>query len=163
GADGYAALRNRSPVAADERGLPTWRFDRLLDRYGSLVDEVVAPALREPSLIEPVPGAPSYLLAEVRYAATHEGALHLDDILTRRTRISIETAHRGVDSAEAVARTVAPVLGWDEATIQREVQTYEARVTSERASQEHSEDAAADAARTLAPENRRTRGTASLT
>lgn len=163
GADGYAALRNRSPVAADERGLPTWRFDRLLDRYGSLVDEVVAPALREPSLIEPVPGAPSYLLAEVRYAATHEGALHLDDILTRRTRISIETAHRGVDSAEAVARTVAPVLGWDEATIQREVQTYEARVASERASQEHSEDAAADAARTLAPENRRTRGTASLT
>ena len=36
----------------------------------------------------------AYLMAEARYAASHEGALHLDDVLTRRTRISIETFDR---------------------------------------------------------------------
>lgn len=81
----------------------------------------------------------------------HEGALHLDDLLTRRTRISIETSHRGADSAWAVARVVAPILGWNEETVEDEVRTYLARVESERASQEQHEDAAADAARILAP------------
>ena len=34
-----------------------------------------------PALAEPLPGADDYLAVEVRYAATHEGALHLDDVL----------------------------------------------------------------------------------
>ena len=46
-------------------------------------------------------GAEDYLAAEVVYAVTHEGARHLDDVLTRRTRISIETFDRGTRSCEA--------------------------------------------------------------
>ena len=160
GADGYEAMRNRQSALAEELGVPTWRLQHLLQRYGSLTPEVLAPGAEDPELVQPVVGAPDYLNAEIRYAATHEGALHLDDVLTRRTRISIETAHRGTDSAWAAARVVAPVLGWDEETMQREVTTYLARVESERASQEEPEDAAADAARLLAPELRRTRDTA---
>ena len=159
GADGYAALVNRHVVIAEELGVPSWRLRGLLDRYGSLVHEVLAPASREPELLQPVTGAPEYLAAEVRYAATHEGALHLDDVLTRRTRISIETSHRGTESARAVAKLVAPVLGWDAGTAQREVETYVARVAAERASQSEREDVAADAARILGPELRRTRET----
>ncbi|MEJ7741800.1 MAG: glycerol-3-phosphate dehydrogenase C-terminal domain-containing protein [Nocardioidaceae bacterium] len=49
----------------------------------------------DPSLLQPLEGAAEYLRAEVAYAATHEGALHLDDVLARRTRISIETPDRG--------------------------------------------------------------------
>ena len=56
---------------------------------------------KEPQLRQPIPGAEDYLLAEARYAASHEGALHLDDILTRRTRISIETWDRGLAAATA--------------------------------------------------------------
>ena len=48
---------------------------------------------RDPTLAQPVAGAPDYLRAEIAYAASHEGARHLDDILTRRTRISIEIEH----------------------------------------------------------------------
>jgi len=160
GADGYAALVNRLPMLADELGVPSWRLRHLVERYGALLHEVLEPAGEESDLLLPVVGAPEYLNAEIRYAVTHEGALHLDDLLTRRTRISVETAHRGADSAWAVARVVAPVLGWDEETVDREVATYLARVASERASQEEPEDAAADAARILAPEIRRTRDTA---
>ena len=53
----------------------------------------------DPALARPLTGAPDYLAAEVVHAVTAEGALHLDDVLTRRTRVSIETAHRGVESA----------------------------------------------------------------
>ena len=159
GADGYAALVNRHVTLAEELCVPSWRLRSLLDRYGSMIFEVLAPAATEPSLLEPVIGAPDYLNAEIRYAVTHEGVQHLDDLLTRRTRISIETSHRGTESARAVACLVAPVLGWDEPTLEREVETYVARVGAERASQDEPEDVAADAARVLGPELRRTRET----
>ena len=159
GADGYAALVNRHVTIAAELGVPSWRLRALLDRYGSLVGQVLAPAQQQPDLLDPLPGAEEYLRAEIAYAATHEGALHLDDLLTRRTRISIETTHRGTESARAVAEVVAPHLGWDAATVEREVETYLARVEAERASQGEAEDAAADAARILGPELRRTRET----
>ena len=159
GADGYSAMVNRLEALAAELSVQPWMLQRLLHRYGSQVDEVLAPIQQEPALGVPVEGADEYLGAEIRYAATHEGALHLDDVLTRRTRISIETTHRGVNSARAVAEIMAPALGWSAETAEREVETYGARVESERASQEETEDAAADAARLLAPELRRTRKT----
>src|SRR5207302_6740215 len=81
------------------------------------------------------------------YAVTHEGALHLDDILTRRTRISIESWDRGIAAARDIAAVVQGPLGWDAATTQRELAHYEARVEAERDSQRQPDDATADAAR----------------
>jgi glycerol-3-phosphate dehydrogenase len=92
---------------------------------------------------------------EAYYAALAEGALHLDDILTRRTRISIETFDRGQASARPVAELVAPVLGWDQATVDDEVEHYLARVEAELQSQKEPDDQTADAARLGAPEVRR--------
>ena len=86
------------------------------------------------------------------YAASHEGARHLDDVLTRRTRVSIETFDRGVTSAPVVAKLVAGVLGWSRAQVKREVEHYLARVEAERLSQEQPDDQTADTARLGAPE-----------
>ena len=66
-----------------------------------------------PSWRRPLPGAPDYLAAEIAYAAAAEGALHLEDALARRTRISFETDHRGADSATDAAELMGDVLGWD--------------------------------------------------
>ena len=90
---------------------------------------------------------PEYLAAEIAYAATAEGALHLDDVLTRRTRISIETAHRGAETARHAAAVMGDALGWDEAVRAREVEHYLARVEAERQSQKMPDDLTADAAR----------------
>lgn len=155
GAEGYLALRNQMVTLAQRHGLPVWRMRHLLDRYGSLVPEVLAPAADDPSVLDPVRGAEEYLLAEIRYAVTHESALHLDDLLTRRTRISIETGHRGTESAEAVAATAAPLLGWDAARTQAEIDAYLARVDAERRSQKQRDDTAADAERRTAPDARK--------
>ncbi len=154
GADGYHALINQTGHLANEWGIPGWRVEHLLNRYGSLSYEVVELAADDPSLLEPAPGAEEYLRAELRYAATHESAVHLNDILTRRTRISIETAHRGTETAPVAAELVADVLGWDEDAKRAEVEAYAARVDAERKSQEVADDESADATRLTAPEMR---------
>ncbi len=154
GARGLAALAADRDELARAHRLPVQQVDRLLHRYGTLVTDLLALAQARPGLREPVPGAPDHLAAEIYYAAAAEGALHLDDVLTRRTRISVQTGHRGVDSAEAVAALVAPVLGWDHRDIRREVTHYLARVAAERQSQQMPDDHTADAARLGAPDVR---------
>ncbi len=156
GADGYHALANQAESLAEDLALPRWRVDHLLNRYGAMIEEVLAPAAEEPALLDPVPGAGAYLMAEIRYGATHEGALHVDDVLTRRTRISIETTHRGVDCTRAVAAMLGSVLGWSEDQLAGEIASYVARVEAERLSQEQTDDVNADARRLVAPDTRRT-------
>ena len=87
-------------------------------------------------------------------AAAAEGALHLEDILARRMRISIEYPHRGVDCASEVAELVAPVLGWSDSDVNREVANYTARVEAEILSQAQPDDVSADELRASAPEAR---------
>ncbi|HVV23592.1 MAG TPA: glycerol-3-phosphate dehydrogenase/oxidase [Pseudonocardiaceae bacterium] len=154
GADGYHALVNQADQLGARYGLHPYRIRHLLDRYGSLIHEVLSLAEADPELLKPVPAAQDYLMVEIAYAASHEGAMHLEDVLTRRTRISIEYPHRGVDCAEAVARLMAGLLGWDDATVAREVETYSERVLAERESQTEPDDQSADAQRKKAPEIR---------
>ncbi|NGP03929.1 glycerol-3-phosphate dehydrogenase [Rhodococcus sp. 14C212] len=154
GADGYFALVNQTMQLAERYGLHPYRVKHLLDRYGSLIDEMLELAADRPELLEPLTDAPQYLQVEVVYAAAAEGALHLEDILARRTRISIEYPHRGVHCAEQTARLVAPVLGWDAATVEQEIATYRARVEAEIRSQSRPDDESADALRAAAPEAR---------
>ncbi|NKY50567.1 glycerol-3-phosphate dehydrogenase/oxidase [Nocardia vermiculata] len=154
GADGYFALLNQTPQLAQTYGVHPYRVEHLLDRYGSLITDVLDLAEGDPELLQPITAAPTYLRVEAVYAAVAEGALHLEDVLARRTRISIEFSHRGADCADEVARLVAPVLGWDEKRIEREVSTYTARVDAEVRSQTQPDDVSADALRIAAPEPR---------
>jgi glycerol-3-phosphate dehydrogenase len=154
GAEGYAAMVNQLELLAARWDIPRFRAEHLLNRFGSLTPDVLALAGDDPALLQPVPGAEGYLMVEMVWAAGHEAALHLDDLLARRTRISIETAHRGVESAEPVARAVAGVLGWDADRIASEVASYTARVDAERRSQTEAGDQEADAARVAAPDTR---------
>ena len=154
GATGYAAAWNQREQLAAGSGLHPARIEHLLGRYGSLIAELLALVAEEPDLGEPLAGATSYLRVEAYYAAFAEGALHLDDILTRRTRISIETPDRGVAAAEEVAELVAPVLKWSPDHVDREVRHYLARVEAEIDSQQQPDDRTADAARLGAPDVR---------
>ena len=152
GADGYQALWNQRHLIAQRSGLHVARIEHLLNRYGALIEEVLALVEEDPSLGEQLPGTQDYLKAEIVYAARAEGARHLDDALARRTRISIEAWDRGVGAAEAAARLMAPELGWDQATIDREVSFYMRRVQSERDSQDQPDDESADKVRLEAPD-----------
>ena len=128
------------------------RVEHLLNRYGTLIEEILELIAQKPELGEPLPAADDYLKAEVVYACTHEGARHINDVLTRRTRISIETFDRGTRSAREVAELMGGVLGWDQDQMDREVAHYEKRVEAERESQRQPDDQTADAARLGAPD-----------
>ena len=147
GAVGYKAAWNRRHRTAEEYGIHVVRVEHLLNRYGALAGEVLDLIAADQTLGEPLPGADDYLGAEVVYATTHEGARHIEDVLARRTRISIESWDRGVSAAPVVAGLMAPILGWDEARVEEEVRHYRARVEAERLSQEQPDDISADAAR----------------
>lgn len=154
GAEGYRALVNQADRIAAASGVHPYRIKHLLGRYGSALHEVLALAEDRPEMLEPLPGAPDYLQVEALYAVTHEGALHVEDILARRTRISIEYAHRGTETAPRVAEIMAQVLGWSDDQRRDEVTKYAARVDAERRSQDQPDDSAADQIRLAAPEVR---------
>jgi glycerol-3-phosphate dehydrogenase len=152
GAEGYRALWNQRRALAVSAGVHVARVEHMLNRYGSNIHDLLAMVREDPSLAEPLPGADDYLRVEARYAVTHEGARHLEDVLARRTRISIEAWDRGVAAAEPVAQTMARELGWDEAQTRREIEYYQTRVQAERDSQTKLDDTTADAARLGAPD-----------
>jgi glycerol-3-phosphate dehydrogenase len=152
GASGFETRTNQRVALSRRAGLDVGRIDHLLGRYGGLVDEVLELLERRPELRRPLPGAEDYLSAEVVYAVSHEGARHLDDVLARRTRISIETFDRGTVAVTAAADLMAGELGWDDARRDEEVDHYLRRVEAERQSQEKLTDQEADEARVSAPE-----------
>ncbi len=147
GADGFHTAWGARAEIARRHGISVGVLEHLLHRYGSLVTELLSLIDADPELAKPLAGAPEYLAVEVAYAGSAEGALHVDDVLTRRTRISIETPHRGLDSVEQTADILGRTLGWDAATRRREVEYYRARVAAERESQRMPDDQTADAAR----------------
>ncbi|MET1131934.1 MAG: FAD-dependent oxidoreductase, partial [Aeromicrobium sp.] len=152
GADGYTALWNQRQSLAAQHGLGVGRIEHLLNRFGTLATEVLDLIAERPDLAAPLTDADDYLRAEVVYGVTHEGARHLDDILARRTRISIETFHRGTECAGEAATLMAEALDWSDAQREREVDHYLKRVDAERESQKMPDDETADAARMGAPD-----------
>jgi glycerol-3-phosphate dehydrogenase len=156
GATGYSTMNRNRAALATEYDVSEAEIKRLLNRYGSETVTILELAASDPELGMRLPSG-SYLGAEVHFAVTNEGALHLDDVLTRRTRLSIESEDRGTKAAPIVAGIMAPLLGWDDTTVAREIDHYEKRVEAERESQTMPDDRTADAAR-LGAEDVRTLG-----
>ena len=158
GAKGYAELVAQVGTLARDWGLPSFQVRRLLGRYGAAAAEVARLLASSPELRMPVSGSADeddgggYLLAEIVYACTDEGALHLSDVLERRTRLAIESRDCGLAAAPRAARLMATVLGWDDARTRSEVEHYERSVAADEAAHAERTDAAAHAARLAAPD-----------
>ena len=140
GAVGYEAVRHQRDRLARESGLSAEWIDHLLGRYGTLATDLLDLIAERPELGRPLLGAPHYLAAEVVYAVRSEGALHLVDVLTRRTRIFMETADRGTHAAPNAASLMSEVLGWDDARRADEISAYRRIVEAERRASDMSSD-----------------------
>lgn len=131
GADGYQALRNRLPAIAAEYGISEETAVHLIDRYGSMMIEVLDLGKSEKLLDRIDPSLP-YIKAEIKYAVTAEGALTLSDIIDRRTRIGIESEDHGIAIIDEVASIAAKTLGWSPARKKKEIEEFKAHVANER-------------------------------
>ncbi len=152
GAAGYPERWQARERLAAGHELSAGQLERLLGRYGGCVDDLLELIGRRPELGQPVAGSGGYLAAEIVYACTHEGAVRLDDVLARRTRIAIETRDRGMAAAGQAAALMAAELGWDQARAGREVAQYGQAVAAELAAQGEPDDQLAYAARVQAPD-----------
>ena len=65
------------------------------------------------------------------HAASHEGALSVEDVLLRRTRISFEAGDSGASIADAVVQIIAPVLKWSAADQRESVAAFIELITKE--------------------------------
>jgi len=128
GAEGYEVLRNKANEFATRMGMKVESINHLIDRYGSLFEEVLEISTGDRSLLNPIiPGLP-YLKAEIIYSATHEGALSVSDVLSRRTRISFEDREQGLLVADEVATLIGNELGWSEIEREQSLSEYRAQI-----------------------------------
>ncbi len=100
--------------------------------HGEAAAEVLSLVAQEPALGEPLSAAAPHLLAEVVHAARSEGALTLDDVLSRRTRLSLRARDAALPTAPLAAALLARETGQDEAWARAQVAAYAAAVRSER-------------------------------
>ena len=131
GADGYFALVQQVDRIAKESGLETVTVTHLLNRYGSMISEILELIKNQPVLAKVLHKDLPYIKAEIYYAASHEGAQTVDDVISRRTRIAFEAANHGVDLAGDVADIIAPVLGWSAKNRKESISAYEDLVQRE--------------------------------
>nr|WP_297423095.1 glycerol-3-phosphate dehydrogenase/oxidase [uncultured Actinotalea sp.] len=147
GAEGHAVLQRQARRIAETYGWSRAMVDHLLHRYGSMLTEIIDMVEEQPDLAKPLVGAPAYLRAEVAYAASHEGVLHLEDVLLLRTRLVYEQADQGLAAIEEIAEVVGERLGWDATTRRAEIESYRARCEAEAAAAAEPTDEAAEVVR----------------
>ena len=132
GADGLAAVQPAAGRLAEDYGVPRAAVEHLLGRYGTLATEVLDLIKADSGLGRPLAAGHPYLRAEVAYAVTCEDALHVEDVLVRRTRLFIESADSGVPAAADVAAIMGRLLGWNRRRRAAETRRYLDLVEAER-------------------------------
>jgi glycerol-3-phosphate dehydrogenase len=97
----------------------------LASRYGHAANLVMRLAAAESALAARISPELPDIAAEAAFAADHEQAHTVADVLLRRTRLGLLDARRlcrpGAEGPPAVARAMAGQLDWDEARVEREV------------------------------------------
>jgi glycerol-3-phosphate dehydrogenase len=147
GATNFDQVQTELRATGKNFGLNAKGIEHLLGRYGSMVGDLISILKYRPELAQPIAGGAGYLRVEALYAVTHEGALHIDDILTRRTHLSIETPDQGLEAAEEVAQIMGAELGWNQERTEAELVHYQDRVAAERKAHLAVDDSGAMAAR----------------
>jgi glycerol-3-phosphate dehydrogenase len=152
GAAGLADAERELRASSAEFGWNEALLDHLLHRYGANVLDILELVRASRDLAQPLAHAPAYLRAEIVYAVTHEGALHLDDIMARRTRMVYEYADEASAALDEVAEIAGPLLGWDADTREHEVEVYRATAAADAAAATEPDDVSAARVRGVAPD-----------
>jgi glycerol-3-phosphate dehydrogenase len=133
GADGYNALVQQVPLISAETHLSESTISHLLNRYGSLISEILELITEDSSLAKPLGAGLPYLRAEIQYAVSHEGARSVEDVVARRTRIAFEANENGSALLEEIADIIAPLLDWSSKDRAESIRKYREILERERA------------------------------
>jgi glycerol-3-phosphate dehydrogenase len=92
--------------------------------YGSDASEIRKLIATDISLSEPLHSALPYVKAEVIWAARHEMARTVEDVLARRTRALFLNARAALAMAPIVADLITSELRWDELTRSKQLAAF---------------------------------------
>jgi glycerol-3-phosphate dehydrogenase len=116
-------------------GVPDESYEALAARYGHSAEGVLQTASERGELAQPIVRGLPDLLAEAPFAARHEQARTVGDVLLRRTRLGLlaarELVAEGSQAPLRVARAIGTELGWDEPRIAAEVERFRAEAEAE--------------------------------
>jgi glycerol-3-phosphate dehydrogenase len=115
-------LERLAGTIAGSAGLAPVVASRLVSRHGLEAGAVVEAGVRSGQL--GTLAGTEHLEAEVVWAARHELALSLDDVLARRMRLVHELRDRGASIAPRVAAIMGAELGWDTSRQEAEVEAF---------------------------------------
>ncbi len=124
GADGLPAVLASARRLAQDYSISLACVEHLIARYGSAACEVLDAIRADRGLDRPLADGYPYLRAEVSHAVTHEGALHVEDVLARRVRLLIESPDAGASAAPEVAAIMGGLLGWSRRRRAAEIRRY---------------------------------------
>ncbi len=92
-------------------GLSKERLQILYDRYGTRTEAVATFINRDAAVDEPLKTLPEYTRREIAFLAQSEKAIHLDDILLRRTMLAM-LGRLTKANVEEIADAMGAALGW---------------------------------------------------
>jgi glycerol-3-phosphate dehydrogenase len=147
GAEGFREAWDNRGFVASRLGLTPRGAAALLKRHGSAVTEIADAVADRPELATVIAGT-NYIAAEVVHAVTHEGARTLDDIVTRRLRIRMESRDVLQRVLGEFAALAGESLGWSAAERKRQIADVTKSLEAERAAETANDDHTADAIRT---------------
>ena len=104
----------------------------LVRQVGERAHEVLGLVAADPSLGQLLSPSAPHIAAEVVHAARAEGAVTLDDVLSRRMRLSLRAKDAGLPAAPLAARLLAAETGHDDAWATAQVAAYAEAVRRER-------------------------------
>ena len=125
-------LRGEVLDAAAGLGLDERAALGVLAQTGERAPEVLGLIAVDPSLAQPLSDSAPHVAAEVVHAARAEGAMTLDDVYSRRMRLSIRARDAALPTAPLAARLLAAETGRDDAWATAQVAAYADAVRRER-------------------------------
>jgi glycerol-3-phosphate dehydrogenase len=124
GSAGWGRVQKEIVRRGAELGLTKEMIKHLSHSYGSEAHIVLDFIEQDVSLATPLIHDLPYVKAEILYACRHEMAMTPEDVLSRRTSITLEDRQRGCGVVDEVASMMAQELGWSDDQKQTLVNDY---------------------------------------
>lgn len=106
--------------------LPPEILGHLLADYGERSEQIAAILEANPEWERRMVPELPYILAEAQFAVRCEKARTLEDVLARRTRVTLLARDRGRSCMRAVCEILKTELGWSAAEVDKQIENYEA-------------------------------------
>jgi glycerol-3-phosphate dehydrogenase len=127
--EGVAAIGRRLMA---EHGLDVDTATHLCGVYGARSPELGVAIAADRSLGERIDPELPYVWAEVEFAAKHDLARTVDDVLARRVPLLLVSRDQGLGVCERVAAILARIHHWDDAMIAQQLAEYRGEVATSR-------------------------------